>query len=161
MQALRAALTPLAKKQRTDEISLSSDDDGDAAEEQDPGWAARQEGLLNQILSRLSSIEDNFREMQTDIAQAKFQAGVAQSLAEEAMDKVEKMNDNIKNIEESILTRSQVQEMIETSLHEFKGKTAPFVSAQLRKGPNTFINDIKNVQADEKFSRTAVIGCFP
>ena len=99
--------------------------------------------------------------MQIDIAQAKFQAGVAQSLAEEAMDKVEQMNDNIKNIEESILTRSQIQEMIDTSLQEFKGKTAPFVSAQLRKGPNTFINDIKNVQADEKFSRTAVIGGFP
>ena len=171
MQALRAALTPLAKKQKTaDEIELSSDEEDDTVEEKFPekfpDWANRQESLLQQILSRLTTIEDSFHDMQTEISQAKFQAGVAQSLAEEAMDKVEKMNDEMnekmKNIEENMITKSQVQNMIDSSLQQLKGNTGPFVSVQHQKGkPITFQNDGRNAHADEKFSRTAVIGGFP
>ena len=103
--------------------------------------------------------------MQTEIPQAKFQAGVGQSLAEEAMDKVEKMNDEmnekIMNIEQNIITKSQVQNMIESSLQQFKGNAAPFVSVHQQGKPITFQNDGKNAHIDEKFSRTVVIGGFP
>ena len=164
MQALRAAyaLTPLAKKQKTSEpIEFEdSDDDQDLDEDQDqeqhkekqPGWAKRQEKLLQQILSRLSTIEEDFEDVKHEVANAKFQAGVAQSIAEEAMDKLGALQEKIDAVEAKAITSEQVAEMIDTALQHAGAKRTIMVSKSDR---------FQEPETSEKFSRTVVFGGFP
>ena len=166
MQALRAAyaLTPLAKKQKTSEpIEFEdSDDDQDLDDDHDqdqdqqmekqPGWAKRQEKLLQQILSRLGTIEEDFEDLKHDIANAKFQAGVAQSIAEEAMDKMGALQEKIDAVEAKAITSEQVAEMIQTALQNAGAK-------RITTAPKS--DSFQDPETSEKFSRTVVFGGFP
>ena len=79
-----------------------------------------------------------------EIRQAKFQANIAQTIAEEAMDKTTSLEGRIDKIEAEMVRKSEVEEMIKNAIN-----SRPPANGQ------------SNVDASDKYSRTVVLGGFP
>ena len=144
MEALRAYLTPNAKKRRTqeenDELSdvESVDENAKDSQEWEPSWAKAMKCMM-------SSMQNDLAEIKTDIQQAKFQADIAQSIAEEAMDKISELEVKVQQIEVCYAKVDDVKKMIEDAMQN------------MSKAPVTecFPSD-----SGDKYSKTLVLGGF-
>ena len=108
-----------------------------------------------------NSPDGSIQSIQEQISNVKFTAGVAHSVAEEAMEKVQMLEHDIKEtisaLEAKVLDTTTIQKMIDASVAQFRNNIPPKSFPPMSKThPNTATEN----SVDEKFSRTAVIGGF-
>ena len=171
MQALKSYLTPQRKKARLEsETDLDADSDMSEADvdgedkqktqestdqsEPEPDWVQRQDANIQKILATPESMKATYSGVQSDLAQVKLQAGLAQSVAEDAMDRITELEDRITLIEENSVSKAKVEEMIDIALAK-GGAWTPLPGPNAAGKVHTMTSD------DEKHSRTVVVGGFP
>ena len=141
MEALRAFVSPARKKLKAGENVLELDSEEEVKEDDDeeikPSWATEMMSMIQSIRTGLDDIKDEIR-------QAKFQANIAQTIAEDAMDKATSLEVRMDKVEADLVRRSDVEEMITKAM-----STRPPAPVQMHTGPG------------DKYSKTVVLGGFP
>ena len=167
MQALRMYLTPQAKKQRvsgdTDE-DIEEDDDisGMGAEDSYSGgemseWLQEQKEMkvmMTKMMSMIESIQANTSELKDDVANLKLQVNMAQSTAEEALEISGHFEERMTEIEDKLLDKQCIQNMIDESIAKQLQQT------MICRVPTTNTNNPGANSEDDKFSRMVVVGGF-
>ena len=158
MQALRNLVSPDRKRIKTQEpMELT-----DSEEELEEDMVASQHSMMKKMMGMITDIQTSMSSIKDEIAQATFQAGVAQAVAEDAMGKIEELEssvwDKISELETRIPTKDNIQIMIDNAITNINIR-APNVSYAKN---NVFANTVPigTGSTDEKFSRTLVVGGF-
>ena len=170
MQALLNLVSPERKRaKKSIELSdpesemLEEVDQREAAQEEPeqlPRWAKEQSDMMNKLVQMVSTVQDHLEAVKVEVAQIKFQSGVAQSIADDAMAKVDDVENQIYEklaaLESRIPNVSTIQTMIDETLSKQTLKMPNIISPQ----PRQTSKDAQHVHGtnEEKFSRTAVIG---
>ena len=128
-EALRNLVSPQRKRAKMQTELSHSDSDVELQEEANieeiksedlPSWANDQSIMMNTLLEKIYGVQTSIENIKDEVAQIKFQAGVAQTVAEEVMEKIEDLESHVNEkfalLEAQIPTSSGVQEMIEEIL---------------------------------------------
>ena len=131
-------------------------------EEEPPHWLAGQTNILNKMMAMIADVQTSIGTIKDELAQAKFQASVAQTVAEEAVEKVEALEtrvfEKIQTLEERIPDAQMIRTMVGEAVREAKHH----VPTSFATKGDVNSKDIYGITGsiDEKFSRTLVVGGF-
>ena len=89
-----------------------------------PGWAVSQGRVLNQLVGMVKGLQTNFRdvkaelhEVRDELAQVRMHAGLAHAEAEEAMEKVTMVEDQMNEMSGKMLTRTDVETIVADTMN--------------------------------------------
>ena len=195
MEALRALMSPDRKKARVKEFHIgdpTEDEDvlaslrknlenefenaKDSLPETKPEWALRQDQMLATMLDMIKCLESDSGSLRRDLDGLRLQSEVAQSVAEDAMEKVQdtdvqveelktdvslkidELQSKFNSLDKKMLLAVDIQNMINEALKnaEHIMTTASPATDHVRCAP---VHQ-KLGTTEEKFSRTVVIGRF-
>ena len=166
MQALWNFVSPNPKRVKTSaplELSDSEDEMEEEMVEQEkppPGWVAGQNEMMYKMMDMIKELQVSLGNIKEEVAQSKFQAGVAQTIAEEALEKVEDLETRIfqklDTLEAMIPNKLNIQNMINDMMPKARYDSP---KPAIRKSTNLNGESYETV-SEEKFSRTLVIGSF-
>ena len=170
MEALRNLVSPLKKKPKV-QMELSDSDvelqedveemkDAEKIDEEEvPKWAVSQSEMLAKLMDTMDDIKKNIGTIKDEVAQVRFQAGVAQAVADEAIEKIDDVEtrvfERLEALEAKIPSIAIIQNMIEETLSKVKREIPKQHSSQ-----TTTSNRFAHGSNEEKFSRTIVVGGF-
>ena len=167
---LRSLVSPERKRAKK-QIDLDTDSElqeeeediqETTTEELPPSWVKEQHDMMTKLMEKFTQVQTSIGSMKTEVAQANFQAGVAQAIAEEAIEKVEhletKVMEQLETLENRIPTALSVQAMIDKTLSEMKDDWPKLCVP----APDLTKTHFHRAPApnEGKFSRTVVIGGF-
>ena len=167
MQVLLKALSPVPKRHKTSQIELSDSEPEleedremtEAVEDDVPNWAKAQNDKMDKLLDMITEVKTSIGNIKDEIAQVRFQAGVAQAVAEEAIEKIDDVEtrvfEKLEALESQIPSVVTIQKMIEETLSKMKQEVPKQHSPQMTKS-----NLLSHGSNEEKFSRTLVVGGF-
>ena len=165
MDALRSYLSPARKKSRGEDVEphVESDDEEElfaetTAQEEVPGWARKQEQLMLSMMGMMTEIKNDVGDLRKEVHHVKLQAGIALSTAEETAARVQEVEDRIKDVENTMVTRGVVDKMIADALANCN-QPLPWPKAH-DTSDTQFSPYSKDANSDDKFARTVVVGGF-
>ena len=166
MQVLRNLVSPERKRAKTEytlddsDVELEEESDTEKNLKEDvPKWATEQKQMITKMVDMMTDMKNNIGTIKEEVAQIRFQAGVAQAVAEKAREKMEDVEtrvfEKIAALEAQIPSVATIQNMIDETLRQ----TNHEVPKQYRQ-QTTKSSLLVHGTNEEKFSRIIVVGGF-
>ena len=112
MQALLQLVSPERKRAKTTEIELSDGSDSELQADEDmmgtghrkvqsdgqekvPCYIQAQNDTMDKLMTKIMEIQNNIGSIREEVSQIRFQSGVAQAVAEDAMDKIDDLETRV------------------------------------------------------------------